>query len=73
MTRDTDDTTKDPELHVKTTLRELVIYTIFLSILCVGECNYQKYTTFVCAFNTAKDLAIIYTIIYTILFAPLFQ
>ena len=36
-TRQTEDTEKDRELHVKTTLRELVVYIVFLVILCVGE------------------------------------
>ena len=35
-TRQTEDTEKDRELHVKTTLRELVVYIVFLVILCVG-------------------------------------
>ncbi|KAK3592407.1 hypothetical protein CHS0354_004031 [Potamilus streckersoni] len=34
-TRQTEETTGDRELHVKTTLRELIIYCVFLIILCV--------------------------------------
>ncbi|CAH1795418.1 unnamed protein product [Owenia fusiformis] len=34
-TRDTEDTKGDREKHVKTTLRELVVYFVFLIILCV--------------------------------------
>ncbi|GAB1601077.1 polycystin-2-like isoform X1 [Argonauta hians] len=34
-TRDTEETKGDRELHVKTTLRELIIYIIFLAVLCV--------------------------------------
>lgn len=34
-TRDTEETKGDRELHVKTTLRELIIYIVFLSVLCV--------------------------------------
>lgn len=34
-TRQTDDTAQDKELHVRTTLRELIIYIVFLVILCI--------------------------------------
>lgn len=34
-TRQTEETTGDRELHVKTTLRELIVYIVFLVILCV--------------------------------------
>jgi len=34
-TRQTEDTGEDREMHVKTTLRELVVYLVFLVILCV--------------------------------------
>lgn len=35
-TRQTENTKEDRELHVKTTLRELIVYIVFLVILCVG-------------------------------------
>lgn len=34
-TRQTEDTDSDPESHVKTTLRELIIYLVFITILCI--------------------------------------
>ncbi|XP_071479306.1 polycystin-2-like [Diadema antillarum] len=34
-TRQTEDTTVDKELHVKTTLRELAIYLVFLVVICI--------------------------------------
>ncbi|KAJ7363305.1 TRP-like ion channel Pkd2 [Desmophyllum pertusum] len=34
-TRQTEDTDSDPETHVKTTLRELLIYLVFITILCI--------------------------------------
>ncbi|XP_071829952.1 polycystin-2-like protein 1 isoform X3 [Apostichopus japonicus] len=34
-TRQTDDTAQDKELHVRTTLRELIIYIVFLIVLCI--------------------------------------
>ncbi|XP_070544814.1 polycystin-2-like protein 1 isoform X3 [Ptychodera flava] len=34
-TRQTEDTKADRELHVKTTLRELIIYIIFVVVLCI--------------------------------------
>lgn len=34
-TRQTEDTDSDPETHVKTTLRELIIYLVFITILCI--------------------------------------
>ena len=36
-TRHTVDTHKDKDLYIKTTLRELVIYLLFLAILCARE------------------------------------
>ena len=36
-TRQTEDTDSDPESHVKTTLRELIIYLVFITILCICE------------------------------------
>lgn len=36
-TRQTEETKGNRELHVKTTLRELIIYLVFLIILCVGK------------------------------------
>ena len=36
-TRQTEDTDSDPETHVKTTLRELLIYLVFITILCICE------------------------------------
>ena len=36
-TRQTEETEKDRELHVKTTLRELIVYIVFIVILCVGR------------------------------------
>lgn len=49
-TRQTEETKGNRELHVKTTLRELIIYLVFLIILCVGKrdkryhrhCMYQE-------------------------------
>ena len=37
-TRQTEDTKVDRELHIRTTLRELIIYIIFVIILCI--CKY---------------------------------
>jgi polycystin 2 len=34
-TRQTEDMDSDREMHVKTTLRELVIYIFFIVILCI--------------------------------------
>ncbi|XP_072051319.1 polycystin-2-like isoform X2 [Amphiura filiformis] len=34
-TRQTDDTKQDKDLHVRTTLRELIIYLVFLTVLCI--------------------------------------
>ncbi|XP_073252460.1 polycystin-2-like protein 1 [Porites lutea] len=34
-TRQTEDPDTDPETHVKTTLRELIIYLVFITILCI--------------------------------------
>ncbi|XP_071808292.1 polycystin-2-like protein 1 isoform X3 [Asterias amurensis] len=45
-TRQTDDTKQDKELHVKTTLRELIIYLVFLLFLCLmtfGMTNSNMY------------------------------
>ena len=39
-TRQTEDPDTDPETHVKTTLRELIIYLVFITILCI--CKYWK-------------------------------
>ena len=36
-TRQTEDVKGDRELHVKTTLRELIIYIVFLVILCISK------------------------------------
>lgn len=35
-TRHTEDVKGNQELHVKTTLRELIVYLVFLAILCIG-------------------------------------
>lgn len=40
-TRQTEDTTSDKEMHIKTTLRELLVYVLFLIVLCIGK----KYST----------------------------
>ncbi|KXJ23969.1 polycystic kidney disease 2-like 1 protein [Exaiptasia diaphana] len=34
-TRQTEDTDSDREMHIKTTLRELIIYMVFITILCI--------------------------------------
>ena len=34
-TRQTEDVDSDRELHVKTTLRELAIYIVFIVVLCI--------------------------------------
>ncbi|EDO47023.1 predicted protein [Nematostella vectensis] len=34
-TRQTEDTDSDREMHIKTTLRELIIYLVFITILCI--------------------------------------
>ena len=36
-TKQTENTTGNAELTIKTTLRELIIYVIFLIILCISE------------------------------------
>lgn len=36
-TRQTEDTKVDRELHIRTTLRELIIYVIFLIVLCIRK------------------------------------
>ena len=35
-TRETEETKDNKELHIKTTLRELLVYIVFLILLCVG-------------------------------------
>ncbi|XP_038060410.1 polycystic kidney disease 2-like 1 protein isoform X3 [Patiria miniata] len=45
-TRQTDDTRKDKELHVKTTLRELIIYLVFLVFLCLLTFGMTKPTMY---------------------------
>lgn len=40
-TRQTEETKTNRELYVKTTLRELIIYIVFLIVICVS-----KYTLF---------------------------
>lgn len=36
-TRETEDTKENRELHVKTTLRELCVFIVFLVVLCIGK------------------------------------
>ena len=36
-TRMTEETADNRELHIKTTLRELIVYIVFLIILCIGK------------------------------------
>ena len=36
-TRMTEETKDNRELHIKTTLRELIVYIVFLIILCIGK------------------------------------
>ena len=36
-TKMTEDTQNNQEMKIKTTLRELIVYLVFLVILCVGE------------------------------------
>jgi len=43
-TRHTVDTKEDKELYIKTTLRELVIYLLFLAVLCACECVMMCHT-----------------------------
>ena len=39
-TRMTEETKDNRELHIKTTLRELLVYLVFLVILCIGKLMY---------------------------------
>ena len=34
------DTSRDREIYVRTTIRELVVYIIFLTVLCICEFNF---------------------------------
>lgn len=41
-TRMTEETKDNRELHIKTTLRELIVYIVFLVILCIGKLQCRK-------------------------------
>jgi len=45
-TRETENTEENRELHIKTTLRELVIYVVFLIVLCIVTFGMTSPTTY---------------------------
>ena len=45
-TRQTEDTKDNRELHVKTTLREMCVFVVFLVVLCIGE-SYMLFSDYI--------------------------
>lgn len=39
-TKETEETEENRELRIKTTLRELLVYLVFIIILCIGKCPF---------------------------------
>ena len=54
-TRQTEDTDSDPESHVKTTLRELIIYLVFITILCICELTNELINLFYCYWKVPSN------------------